>query len=123
MISEIFNFSLLTSHFLAMGQPPQPGEDPTRSMLRMMVPMIAIFAIFYLVLIRPQQKQQKELKKMLEALKVGDRVLTSGGIYGLVTQVKEKSVIVKIAENTKVEMLRSGVQQVIREEGREEKKN
>ncbi len=84
-----------------------------------MGPMILIFVIFYLVLIRPQQKQQKELKKMLDALKVGDRVLTSSGIFGIVSQLKEKSVMVKIAENTKIEMLRSGIQQVLPNESKE----
>ena len=121
MISFIPHPSSLILGLIAMGQ-PQPGEDTTRGMLRMMIPMLVIFAVFYLLLIRPQRKQQDELKKMLDALKVGDRVLTTGGIYGLVSQVKEKTVVVKIAENTKVEMLRSGVQQVIREEGKEGKK-
>ncbi len=122
MISGLLNSHFLILNFFAMGQQPQPGEDPIRGMLRMMIPMLVIFAVFYLLMIRPQRKQQNELKKMLDAIKVGDRVLTTGGIYGLVSQVKEKTVIVKIAENTKVEMLRSGVQQVIREEGKEEKK-
>ncbi len=113
MFSEFLNF-------LAMA-PSQPGQDPTRNLIGMMGPMILIVVVFYLIAIRPQQKQQKELKKMLDALKVGDRVLTTGGIYGIVSQVKEKSVTVKIAENTKVEMLRSGIQQVLPNESKEEK--
>ena len=120
------NYSNMMGEFagiLAMGQQPQSGEDPTRGLIQMMGYMILIFGMFYLIAIRPQQKQQKELKKMLGALKTGDRILTTGGIYGLVSQVKEKTVIVKIAENTKVEMLRSGVQQVIKEESKEQKKN
>ncbi|MCC7517593.1 MAG: preprotein translocase subunit YajC [Verrucomicrobiae bacterium] len=96
-----------------MGAPPQPGENPTKSLLGALGPMILIFVVFYLILIRPQQKQQKETRKMLAAIKVGDRVLVAGGIYGLIAQIKDKSVIVKIAENTRVEMLRSAVQQVL----------
>ena len=117
MISDLFNL-------IAMAPTPtQPGEtpNPMKQMLGMFGPLILIFAVFYLILIRPQQKQQKELQKMLEALKVGDRVLLSGGIYGIVSQVKEKTVLVKIAENTKIELLRSGIQQVLRD-GLNEKK-
>lgn len=116
MIFSIFcPLSSVPYSLLAMGQ-PLPGEDPSRSMLRMMGPMLIIVAIFYLVLIRPQQKQQNDLKKLLDTLKTGDRVITSGGIYGIISQVKEKSVIVKVAENTKIEMLRSGIQSVVKEE-------
>ncbi len=104
------------SDFLAMGAPPQPGENPARSLLTTMGPMVLIFIVFYLILIRPQQKQQKELRKMLDALKVGDRVVTTSGIVGIVTQMKEKYVVVKTAETTKLEMLRSGIQQVIVDE-------
>ncbi len=121
MTDPLLNLWSFASQSLAMGAPPQPGEDPLRNLLGSILPIVFIFAIFYLVLIRPQQKQQKELRKMLDTLKAGDRVLTTGGIYGIVSQVKEKSVIVKIAENTKVEMLRSGVQQVLPQETKEEK--
>lgn len=116
MIPDLFNF-------IAMAAPLQPGEtpNPMKQMLGTMGPLLIIFAVFYLILIRPQQKQQKELQKMLEALKAGDRVLLSGGIYGIINQVKDKTVIVKIAENTKVEMLRSGIQQVVRDEPKETK--
>jgi preprotein translocase subunit YajC len=110
------SFIVNASSFLAMGAPAQPGENPTKSLLGALGPMILIFVVFYLILIRPQQKQQKEARKMLEALKVGDRVLVAGGIYGMVAQLKEKSVVVKIAENTRVEMLRSAIQQVLPEE-------
>src|SRR3990167_9069932 len=110
MITLFHPSAFILLPFFAMGAPAQPGEDPSRSMVTTMVPMILIFVVFYLILIRPQQKQQKELKKMLEALKVGDRVLTTGGIFGVVSQIKDKVVVVKIGENTKVEMLRSGIQ-------------
>ncbi|NUN92344.1 MAG: preprotein translocase subunit YajC [Verrucomicrobiae bacterium] len=101
-----------------MGAPPQPGENPTKSLLGALGPMILIFVIFYLILIRPQQKQQRETRKMIDALKVGDRVLVAGGIFGIVAQIKEKAIVVKIAENTRVEMLRTAVQQVLPEESK-----
>jgi preprotein translocase subunit YajC len=101
---------------LAQAQGPQDQGDQTRSMIMSAIPFLIIFAIFYFVLIRPQQKQQKDLKKQLDVLKSGDRVLTVGGIFGVVSQVKDKSITVKIAENTKIEMLRSGIQQIVNEE-------
>jgi len=76
-------------------------------------PIILIFVIFYFLLIRPQQKRQKEHQKMLESLRKGDRVVTSGGIYGTVVGVKENVVVLKIAENVKVEFAKSAVSHII----------
>ncbi len=66
--------------------------------------------IFYFLLIRPQQKRQKEMQKLLSALKRGDRVVTSGGLIGTVWDVKEDVVVLKIADEMKVEVLKSAVQ-------------
>lgn len=110
--------------FIAMGSPPAgQAQDPTRGMVQMIMMIAIMMIMFYVIAIRPQQKQQKELKKMLDALKAGDKVLLANGMYGIVSHIKEKTVIVKIAENTKVEMIRTGIQQVIAEEAKEEKKN
>lgn len=76
------------------------------------VPMIAIFAIFYFLVIRPQQRQASVLKQMLNDLKTGDRVLTQGGIYGVVAALRGDVVQLKIAENVKVEIARSAITQV-----------
>ncbi len=119
MMSHISSLPLLISQVIAMGPPPQPGDNPARSMVATIVPVILMIAVMYLVMIRPQQKQQKVLQQQLDALKVGDRVLTTGGIFGIVSQLKDKSVVVKIAENTKVEMLRSGIQKVLLDEAKE----
>ncbi len=100
----------------------QPAEPPIKGFLSGVFPIIIIFAIFYLVLIRPQQKQQNELRKQIDALKVGDKVLTTGGILGIVMQVKEKIIVVKISDNTRVEMVRSGVQQVMKDDAKDDKK-
>ncbi len=69
--------------------------------------------IFYFLIIRPQQKRQKEVQKMLGGLKRGDRVLTTGGLFGTVWDVKDDVVIVKIAEELKVEVAKSAVQAVV----------
>jgi preprotein translocase subunit YajC len=70
--------------------------------LMQFLPLILIFVIFYFLLIRPQQKRAKEHRKMLEELKRGDKVITSGGIYGVVESVETGTVTLKIAENVKV---------------------
>ena len=79
------------------------------------IPLILIFVIFYFFLIRPQQRKAKEHKKMVEELKRGDRVITSGGIIGTVERIIDNEKIeVEIAENIKVEILRTnGIQGLI----------
>jgi preprotein translocase subunit YajC len=76
-----------------------------------------MFLIFYFLLIRPQQKKQKELKKMLESLKRGDKIVTIGGVWGSITEVKEKTVIVKVDDETKLEFSRDAIGQVVSREG------
>ncbi len=82
-----------------------------------MAQMILMFAIlgvmFYFLLIRPQSKQRKEHENLLKSLKAGDKVLTSAGLFGVVANVKEKSVVVKIADNVKVEMTKSAITSVL----------
>ena len=79
------------------------------------IPLILIFVIFYFFLIRPQQKKAKEHKIMVEGLKRGDKVVTTGGIVGRVERIIDNEKIeVEIAENVKVEVLRAnGIQGLI----------
>ena len=79
------------------------------------IPLILIFVIFYFFLIRPQQKKAKEHKKMVEELKRGDKVITSGGIIGTVERIIDNEKIeVEISDNVKVEILRTnGIQGLI----------
>ncbi len=83
-------------------------------------PQIFLFLIigvlFYMMLIRPQQKQRKQQQQMLSSLRTGDRVMTMGGVFGLITNVKEHSVILKIADNVKIEVSRGHISRVIRKE-------
>ena len=76
--------------------------------------MILLFVlIFYFLILRPQQKRQKAAQAMLKSLKPGDRVLTSGGIYGQIVGIKDEVVVVKISDDVKVEFAKSSVQGVI----------
>ena len=85
----------------------------TGSLLVSMLPILLIFVIFYFFIIRPQNKKQKETDKMIAALKKGDKVVTIGGIHGTVAQTKEKTVIVKVDDNTKIEFTRSAIASVV----------
>ncbi|MFP4013494.1 MAG: preprotein translocase subunit YajC [Chitinispirillaceae bacterium] len=81
--------------------------------------MIAMFVIIYFLMIRPEQKKQKERQKMLSALKKGDKVLTIGGIMGVIQNVKDSTYSIKIGENTVVEVTKSAVSSVLTAEGNE----
>lgn len=85
------------SLFLAQAQPPAPSGAQT---LMSLLPMILIFAAMYFLLIAPQRKKQKEHEKMLAALKAGDEVVTSGGIYGTITSVKDDRFVVRVGDNS-----------------------
>ena len=74
--------------------------------------IVMIFVIFYFFIIMPQNKKQKETEKMIAALKKGDKVITIGGIHGVVTSTKEKTVIVKVDDSTKIEFSRSAIASV-----------
>ena len=72
--------------------------------------MVAIFAVFYFFMIRPQTKRQKEIKKQRDAMKQGDRIVTSGGIYGKVREMKDdNTVIIEIAENVRIKVDKNSV--------------
>lgn len=80
------------------------------SSMVMLLPMVAIFAIFYFLLILPQQKRQKKWAQMVSELKTGDRVVTSGGIRGIVQNLKDDALVLKIApDGLKIEVMRSAV--------------
>ena len=71
--------------------------------------MVLIFVVFYFFMIRPQSKRQKEIKKQRDEMKVGDSVVTSGGIYGKVKDIKETTVTVEIADNVRVKVDKNSV--------------
>jgi preprotein translocase subunit YajC len=73
------------------------------------IPLILMFVIFYFLLIRPQQKKTKDHRQMVENLKAGDRIITSGGLHGRITGVSENALTVEIAEKVRVKVNRSSV--------------
>lgn len=98
---------------LAMAPPVTEGGQQT-SLMGAALPFVAMVAIFYFLLIRPQQKQQKQHQAMLSELKKGDKIVTSGGIHGIVSSVKESIVSVKIADNVKIDVEKSTISKVIK---------
>ena len=73
------------------------------------LPLILIFAVFYFLIMRPQAKKQKELQRMLGELKKGDEVVTSGGIIGRVTGVKDTELVLQVQEGVRIRVLRSAI--------------
>jgi preprotein translocase subunit YajC len=98
-----------------LGQCDQQQEGGSSGLLGLW-PIVLIFVIFYFLLIRPQQKKQKTHQKMLESVKKGDKVVTSGGVYGTVVGVKENVVVLKIAENVKVEFSKAAISAIVERE-------
>lgn len=92
---------MLTAFAYAMGPGGQAGQGQGGGFLGLL-PLVLIFVIFYFLLIRPQQKRAKEHKTMLDSLKKGDKIVTSGGVYGVVEEVRQNTVTVKVAENVRV---------------------
>lgn len=87
-----------------MGQSPE-GQNPLVSFL----PLILVFVIFYFFMIRPQVKKQKELNNYRRSLKKGDKIITTGGIYGRVTDVKDNTVTVDAGDNVLLKIDKSAV--------------
>jgi preprotein translocase subunit YajC len=91
----------------------QAAGDTTSTIMQM-APLALIFVVFYMFLIRPQQKKAKETRTMLDAIKRGDRVVTGGGIIGTVAKIANNDeVLIDIAENTRVRVLRSTITSVL----------
>src|SRR5262250_4000205 len=101
--------------FLAQAQSAAPQQMPGGGIGSFFVPLIFIFIIMYFVMIRPQKKRQEQQQKLIGSLKTGDRVVTNAGIHGLISNVKETTVLVKVADNVKIEIDKSAVTNVLKE--------
>lgn len=93
----------------AMGQAGAPGGGAVGGGLGAFIPIILMFVIFYFLLIRPQQKKAKQHQEMIANLKKGDRVITSGGIHGLITSLDENTVTLEIAEKVRIKVSRATI--------------
>lgn len=101
----------------AMGQTSQSqGQDMPPPLVGLM-PFILMFVIFYFLLIRPQHKKQKEHQDMISGLKKNDEVITSGGIHATIVNVKEKTFILRVDDNARIEVSKSAISAVKRQAG------
>ena len=98
--------------FLQVASGSAGSASTSASLMGTLLPLALIFVVFYFFMIRPQSKKQKETEKMLNALKKGDKVITIGGIHGVVSSVKEKTVIVKVDDDCKIEFNRTAISSV-----------
>ena len=100
---------------LAQAQTGSPAPVPGGGIGSFFVPLIFIFIILYFVMIRPQKKRQEQQQKLITSLKTGDRVVTNAGIHGLISNVKESTVLLKVADNVKIEVDKSAITNVLKE--------
>jgi len=90
---------------LALGGPAQPGGG----VLVQLVPFALILAIFYFIILMPMKRRQRRVEQFQASLKVGDRIVTTSGIYGVITKVEERSVQLQIAEKVRIDVARSAI--------------
>ncbi len=95
-------FSFVSNAYAAGGG-SQPG------MIAQVIPLVLIIVVFYFFLILPQQKQRKKHREFIESLKRGDKIITSSGIYGTITKVNERDLVVEIAEGVNIKLLKDNV--------------
>ena len=94
----------------------QGGQQAQSSPVMMIGWLVIMVGLFYFMMIRPQQRKEKERRALIASVKSGDRVVFGGGLIGTVANVKETVLVVKVAENTKLEVLRSSVTRVIQKD-------
>ena len=114
--------SSLFSSIEFLAQTPAPGTQQGSPGWMQFLPMILLFAAMYFLMIAPQRKKQKEHDRMLKSLESGDEVVTTGGIFGVITNVKEDRFVVRVADNTKIEIGKAFVQTVLKKQTVADKK-
>ena len=97
--------SLLDSFLLAMATPQQGSPNPWLQL----IPFALILGIFYFVMVMPMRKHQQKVQAFLSALKVGDRIITTGGIHGSITRVSDQVVQLQIANNVRIDVSRAAI--------------
>lgn len=98
-----------TQFYTILAADAAPSINP---MGGMMIPMVLLLVMMYFVMIRPQQKKQKQQAKMVDELKIGDEVITAGGIHGIVSNKSDRTVTVKVQDGVKIKFEKSSVTQV-----------
>ena len=105
--------SLLQFADVAYAAASPPGGGGSSAIVTQLLFFAAIFAIFYFLLIRPQQRQKRDRATMLASLRKGDRVVTSGGLYGTITALDEHKVTLRVADQVRLEFDRGAIARVV----------
>jgi preprotein translocase subunit YajC len=106
-----------------LAQTTAPGAQPQGGIPGVMIiGYVLLFAAMYFFMIAPQRKKQKEHEKLLKSLETGDEIITSAGIFGVITNVKDDRFVVRIADNTKIEIGKGFVQSVLNKQPADAKK-
>ena len=100
---------MILASFATMMTQAQPGQPGSGSFITALVPFILVFVIFYLLIIMPSRRKQKKHQEMVEQLKPGDKIITSGGMHGTIMGVQQDKIEVKIAANTKIDVTKSAI--------------
>ena len=102
-------FDLISTAYALGGSPSEGGEpNPIASLL----PFVLMFLVLYLLILRPQMKKQRNQQRMIDELEKNDEIVTSGGIHGTILNIKDDILVVKIADNVKIEVSRAAVSRV-----------
>jgi len=101
---------------LLFAMAPQ-GGDGDGSLVSTLIMFGAIFLIFYFMIIRPQQKKAKEKNKLLSNLEKGDKIITSGGVHGIIAGLDEKTILLQVSDNLKMKIERSAITTVTAKKG------
>jgi preprotein translocase subunit YajC len=100
----------MTNLFILLQETTTEGASGAAGILGSpLIMIVLLFAIMYFLMIRPQQKKQKEIQKMRESLKVGDKVVTAGGIYGKIREAGDKTFIIEISEGVRIKIDKASV--------------
>ena len=102
---RLFDLELAESNFILAMATPQGGGSPFAPL----IPLVLMIGIFYFIIVLPMRRRQKKVQEFLTALKVGDQVVTSGGLHATITRVNEKTLQVEIAERVRVDITRSAI--------------
>ena len=105
LIVRLFDLELAESSFILAMAAPQGGGSP----LAPLIPLVLMIGIFYFIIVLPMRRRQKKVQEFLTALKVGDQVVTSGGLHATVTRVNEKTLQIESAERVRVDIARSAI--------------
>lgn len=112
---------MIFASLLMSAQQAQPSPAPRGNMLTALLPFVLVFGIFYLLIILPQRKKQKKHQDMVTNLKPGDRVITTGGIFGTVMGVQPDRIELKISANVKIDITKSAIGVILAAESTPEK--